>query len=69
MHTIALNYQDESVRDKIVIFVKNFLDEKVEISDIEDLKDLLAIEEAKKENLPNISYEALLKEFCIENRD
>ncbi len=60
---MTLSYEDEATKEKIMLFVNNFLKEKVEVSDIEDIKDLLLIDEAKKENLPNISFETVLKEF------
>ncbi len=67
MHTITLSYVEDDTREKIMVFVENFLSEKVEVSDIEDIKDLLLIEEAKKENLPNMSFESVLKEFSCED--
>jgi len=64
---MTLSYEDEATKEKIMLFVNNFLKEKVEVSDIEDIKDLLLIDEAKKENLPNISFETVLKEFGCEH--
>ncbi|NWF67160.1 MAG: hypothetical protein HXX81_06800 [Campylobacterales bacterium] len=65
MNTIAINYENESTREKIVLFLKNFLSEDVEICDLQNIKDLILIEEAKKERLPNIKFEDVLKESAL----
>jgi len=67
MHTIALNYKSKSVKEKLLLFIRNFLDEEIEVTEIEDLKDLMAIEEVKKKNEENVPLENVLKEFNIEN--
>jgi hypothetical protein len=41
------------------------LNEDVEVTSINDIKDLLAIEEAKKSNEKEIPLEKILKEFKI----
>jgi len=65
MHSLTINYKNDSVKDKLLLFIKNFLNEDVEVTSINDIKDLLAIEEAKKSNEKEIPLEKILKEFKI----
>ena len=67
METIALNIQNKGIRDKIIRFLRDFVQSDVEITTIEDLKDLMLIEEAKRENKENIPLESVLKEYDIES--
>lgn len=67
METIALNIQNKGTRDKIIRFLRDFVQSDVEITTIEDLKDLMLIEEAKRENKENIPLESVLKEYDIES--
>ena len=67
METIALNIQNKAVKEKIVRFLKVFVQSEIEITSIEDLKDLLILEEAKKDNEDNIPLESVLKEYGIES--
>ena len=67
MHTLALNYKNERVRDKVVLFLNNFIGDDIEIVTIENLEDLMQLEEAKKANEKNIPLNKVLKEFDIES--
>jgi hypothetical protein len=67
METIALNIQNKEVKEKLVRFLKDFGQSEIEITNIEDLKDLLILEEAKKDNEDNIPLETVLREYGIDN--
>jgi len=67
METITLNIPNKEVKDKILRFLNDFVKSDVEVTNIEDIKDLLLIEKAKKENEENIPFEEVLKEYGIEN--
>jgi len=69
MHTLALNYEDEQVKDKVILFLKNFIGDDVEITTIENLEDLMVLEEAKKAAEKNIPLNDVLKEFDLESTD
>ncbi|MBN1340844.1 MAG: hypothetical protein JXA03_16065 [Bacteroidales bacterium] len=69
METIALNIQNKEVKEKIIRFLNDFVQSDIEITSIEDLKDLLILEEAKKDNEENIPLESVLKEYGIEDRN
>ncbi len=62
-----MNIQNKGTRDKIIRFLRDFVQSDVEITTIEDLKDLMLIEEAKRENKENIPLESVLKEYDIES--
>ena len=69
MHTLALNYEDEQIKDKVVLFLKNFIGDAVEVTTTENLEDLMVLEEAKKVAEKNIPLNDVLKEFDIESTD
>ena len=66
METIALNIQNKEAKDKILKFLRDLGQSDIEITNIEDLKDLLLLEEAKKESEENIPLDSVLKEYGIE---
>ncbi len=67
METIALNIHSKELKEKILRFLNDFVKSDIEVTDIEDLKDILLIEEEKKENNDNIPLEEVLKEYGIES--
>lgn len=67
METIALNIHSKELKEKILRFLNDFVKSDIEVTNIEDLKDILLIEEAKKENNDNIPLEEVLKEYGIES--
>jgi hypothetical protein len=67
METITLNIQNKAIKEKIIRFLEDFVKSDIEITNIEDLKDLMLIEEAKKENEENIPLDKVLKEYGIED--
>ncbi len=59
METIALNIQNKNIRQKILEFLKQFKSKDLEITTINDLKDLKLLQSTRSEK--SISFDEYLK--------